>query len=32
MILGVDQSTVNRTKQKLIEDLANWEINQKTSN
>lgn len=29
MILGIDQSTVNRTKQKLIEDVASWEFNQK---
>lgn len=29
MILGIDQSTVNRIKQKLIEDVANWEFNQK---
>lgn len=29
MILGVDQSTVNRTKQRLIEDVASWDYNQK---
>jgi len=27
MILGIDQSTVNRTKQRLIEDVASWEFN-----